>query len=49
MARNLKMRHTCKAGPRDTRVEVMELRQWNSGGRMGRYCRGGIHMEMLAA
>ena len=44
-----KVRHTCKVGLRDSRLEVMEQRQWSSGGGMGRRCRGGVRMEMVAA
>ena len=48
MAKKPKVRPTHKAGLKDPRLEVMEQRQWSSGGRNGRCHRGGIHSEMSA-
>ena len=49
MVKNLKVRHTRKAGPRSPRVGLMVQRWWISGGRMCRRHSSGIHMEMSAA
>ena len=50
MAKNPKVKHTCKAGPRAPRLGVMCRGDGEGGGvRMGRCRRGGVCMEMLAA
>ena len=46
MVKNSKVRHTHKAQPRAPRLGVMMQRRWNSGERMGRRCKGGVHMEI---
>ena len=47
IAKNPKVRSTCKAGLIDSKQEVMVQRQWKSGDRMGGCCMGGICMAML--
>ena len=49
MAKNPKVRHTHKAGPRAPRLGVMVQRQWSSGERMGIHHSGGVRMQMSAA
>ena len=48
MAKNLKVRHTRKAGPRGPRLGVMAQRRRSSVDRMGRCHRVVVHMQMLA-
>ena len=49
MAKNLKVRHTCKARSRAPMLGVMVQMRWSSRGRMGRCHRGGVRMKMSAA
>ena len=49
IAKNRKVRHTHKAGPREPKLELMVQRRWRSGCRMGMCHKGSIGMEMSDA